>query len=143
MASSIRAPYSRRVVLAGLLTGAITSSARTQAAYPDHVLRGIVPFSPGGASDILARLYADQLGRVLGQTVVVENRPGAGGNIGIQAAVQARPDGYTILLCSIATTQNPAVFRNLPYDPFKDLNPRRQTGRGAVRYRRQSQAHSG
>jgi tripartite-type tricarboxylate transporter receptor subunit TctC len=121
MASSIRAPHSRRVVLAGLLTGAIAFSARPQAAYPDHVLRGIVPFSPGGASDILARLDADQLGRILGQTVVVENRPGAGGNIGIQAAVQAKPDGYTILLYSIATTQNPAVFRNLPYDPFKDL----------------------
>jgi tripartite-type tricarboxylate transporter receptor subunit TctC len=121
MTSSSRPTHSRRVVLAGLLTGTLAPGASAQPAYPDHVLRGIVPFSPGGASDILARLYADQLGRVLGQAVVVENRPGAGGNVGIQAAVQARPDGYTILLCSIATTQNPAVFRNLPYDPFKDL----------------------
>jgi tripartite-type tricarboxylate transporter receptor subunit TctC len=112
----------RRSLALGLGAAAMLGApARAQAAYPERPIRGIVPFSPGGASDILARLYADHLGRALHQPVVVENRPGAGGNIGIQAAVQSRPDGHTILFCSIATTQNPAMFRRLPYDPFRDI----------------------
>jgi tripartite-type tricarboxylate transporter receptor subunit TctC len=99
------------------------AGAQAQAAWPERLIRGIIPFSPGGATDILARIYAEQMARALRQPVVVENRPGAAGNIGIQAAAQARPDGHTILFCSIATTQNPAMFRRLPYDPFADIRP--------------------
>jgi tripartite-type tricarboxylate transporter receptor subunit TctC len=115
----------RRLALGALMMagGAIHPASAQAPPYPERPIRGVVPFSPGGASDILARLYAEQLGRALRQPVVVENRPGAGGNIGIQAAAQARPDGHTILFCSIATTQNPAMFRRLPYDPFEDVRP--------------------
>jgi tripartite-type tricarboxylate transporter receptor subunit TctC len=117
----VEANTTRRGLMLAGAAALLGREALAQGRYPDRVIRGIIPFSPGGASDILARLYAEQLGAALGQPVVVDNRPGAGGNIGIQAAVQARPDGYTLLFCSIATTQNPAMFRSLPYDPERDL----------------------
>lgn len=108
-----------------LFLGSIVGLA--QAEYPERSIRGVVPFAPGGASDILARLYAERLQKLLKQTVYIENKPGAGGNIGIQAVIGAKPDGYTILFSSIATTQNPALFRKAPYDPA-DIVPVAQLG---------------
>lgn len=114
---------SRRTLLAGAGAAAVPLPALAQA-YPSRPVRVIVPFPPGNTSDILARLVADEVQRRRGVNLVVENRAGASGAIGVQAVTSARPDGYT-LLC---TTQsplvvNPPLTRNLPYDPIRDLAP--------------------
>ena len=96
-----------------------TPTARAD--YPDRVISGIIPFGVGGPSDIISRLVATGMSKELGRPIVMLNKPGAGGNIGMGMVASSKPDGYTLLFCSIATTQNPAVFRNMPYDPLKDL----------------------
>ena len=93
------------------------------AEYPERLIRAIVPFSTGGTNDITARMIAPHLGKALGQQVVVENRPGAAGNIGIEAVARSAPDGYTLLFSATASTQNPALFRNLRFDPLNDIQP--------------------
>jgi tripartite-type tricarboxylate transporter receptor subunit TctC len=93
------------------------------AAYPDRPITLIVPFAPGGPTDIIARILAIALSQSLGQQVIVDNRAGAAGNIGMGQAARATPDGYTLLLTSTAIAVNPALFKNLPYDPFKDFIP--------------------
>src|SRR5919109_2343236 len=90
--------------------------------WPSRPLRLIVPFAPGGATDIPARLVAPKLTDGLGQAVVVENRTGAGGIVGIQAAAQSAPDGYTWLMATNGElVMNPSIYAKLPYDPFKDF----------------------
>jgi tripartite-type tricarboxylate transporter receptor subunit TctC len=93
------------------------------AAYPDRPITLIVPFAPGGPSDIIARILAKSLSASLGQNVIVDNRGGAAGNIGMGVAAHAAPDGYTLLLTSTSIAVNTALFNNLPYDPFKDFLP--------------------
>src|SRR5258708_24896245 len=83
----------------------------------------IVPFAPGGPSDIIARIISAAFQKSLGQSLVVDNRAGAAGNIGMAIAARAVPDGYTLLLTSTAIAVNPALFNNLGYDPFKDFAP--------------------
>ncbi len=92
--------------------------------YPSKPIQMIVPQAPGGTNDIVARLVAADLSQRLGQQVVVENRPGAGGNIGTQAAARATADGYTLLM-TISSTQaiNPSLYRQIPFDPIKDFEP--------------------
>jgi tripartite-type tricarboxylate transporter receptor subunit TctC len=93
-----------------------------QASYPNRPVKMIVPFAPGGASDFVARIISPKLGELLGQTIVIENRPGASGNIGMEAAAKAPADGYTIYLGNIGTIAiNPAVFPNLSINPQKDF----------------------
>jgi tripartite-type tricarboxylate transporter receptor subunit TctC len=92
-------------------------------AYPDRNIMLIVPFAPGGPTDIIARILSAAFQKSLGQSVVVDNRGGAAGNIGMSAAARAVPDGYTLLLTSTAIAVNPALFNNLGYDPFKDFVP--------------------
>jgi tripartite-type tricarboxylate transporter receptor subunit TctC len=93
-----------------------------QDAYPNRPIRMIVPFAPGGASDFVGRIISAKLGDVLRQQIVVDNRPGASGNIGMAAAAKAAADGYTIYLGNIGTIAiNPAIFQNLPVDPQKDF----------------------
>lgn len=108
-----------------LFTGLTAPEAVAQAtAYPTRPVRLIAPFPPGGSSDSLARIIAPELGRRLGQNVVVENRAGAGGNIGIEATARSAPDGYTIALASPGPiVVNVTLQPNLPYDPVKDLAP--------------------
>lgn len=91
--------------------------------YPSKPVRMIVPFVPGGNTDIIARVYAPRMGEFLGQQVVIENRGGAGGTIGTEIASRAAPDGYTILMVSAGHTINPAMAKKLPYDSIKDFTP--------------------
>lgn len=93
------------------------------AAYPDRAITLIVPFAAGGPTDIAARIISAAFQKSMGQSIIVENRGGAGGNIGIQMVARAAPDGYTLLLTSTAIAVNPALSRNLGYDPIKDFAP--------------------
>lgn len=111
----------RHLSLAALAARAAPASA--QSALPDRTIRLVAPFAAGGASDLIARMLADELGQSLGQPLVVENRSGAGGAIGTEAVVRAKPDGTTLLMGSQAThSTNPALNR-LAYDPGTDLLP--------------------
>ncbi len=103
--------------------GALGIVSPARAEYPDRLIRAIVPFATGGTSDITARMISQHLAKSFGQQVVVENRPGAAGNIGIEAVAKSTPDGYTILFNATAATQNPALFRNLRFDPLTDIQP--------------------
>ncbi|WP_376092032.1 tripartite tricarboxylate transporter substrate-binding protein [Roseomonas sp. CCTCC AB2023176] len=96
--------------------------ARAQANYPSRPVRLIVPFAGGGATDLTARLIAERLGGPLGQPVVVDNRPGAGGNLGADLVAKSDPDGHTLLMCTIGTASiNQFLYSRLPYDPARDL----------------------
>ena len=102
---------------------AVTRIAGAQA-YPSRYVRLVVQFPPGGASDPLARVLANRLSEVWGQQVVVENKGGAGGNIGAAAVAQSTPDGYTLLIgLDTSLTINPHVYPSLGYDPIADLAP--------------------
>lgn len=95
-----------------------------QADYPERPIRLIVPFSPGGSTDIVARLMADALQPILGQPVIVENKPGAAGAIGGNFVAKAPADGYTLLLAAAGPTViNPSLYKDMPYSPTKDLAP--------------------
>jgi len=113
----------RRLGLTLALVFLSALSGPVRAEYPDHIIKGVVPFTPGGATDLYARVIAPYLSKALGQTVVVENKGGAAGNIGMDSVAKSKPDGYTILFNSSAATVNPAMFRKLPFDPIKDLQP--------------------
>ena len=93
------------------------------AAYPDRAITLVVPFAPGGPTDIIGRILSLSMSQALGQQVVIDNRGGAAGNIGMGQVARATPDGYTLLMTSTAIAVNPALFKNLPYDPFKDFAP--------------------
>ena len=113
---------SRRTLIA-LALAASTGRAAAQT-YPTKPIRLIVPFPPGGGTDILARVLGNRLSQALGQPVVVENKPGAGGNIGVDAVAKAAPDGYTLVLGQTSNLAiNPTLYPRLPYDPLKDLAP--------------------
>lgn len=112
----------RRAALAASM-GLAAAPALAQGDFPTRPVRIIVPSAPGGSLDILARLIGKHLGERRGWQVPVENRSGGGGNIGFDAAAKSRPDGYTILIASEPLTVNPSLFRNLPFDPLKDLAP--------------------
>jgi tripartite-type tricarboxylate transporter receptor subunit TctC len=91
--------------------------------YPSRPVRVIVPFAPGGPSDVLARLLAQKLSQTLGQQFYVENQPGAGGNLGMAAGARAAPDGYTITFIGTSFVVNPSLYPKIPYDPVKDFAP--------------------
>src|SRR5207237_2931832 len=97
--------------------------AQTSDAWPSRPLRFILPFPPGGGTDILGRLLAERLSANLGQPVVTENRGGAGGNVGAEAAARAAPDGYTIVLVAPSLAISPTLYAKLNYDPVKDFAP--------------------
>lgn len=91
--------------------------------YPSRTVEMVVPFAPGGGTDIIARVIAERLSESLRQRFLVINRPGAATNIGTAAVVNAAPDGYTLLMTSISLAANPSLYRKLPFDPRKDLAP--------------------
>ena len=111
----------QRLLLAAVATLSATPFARAD--YPDRQITIIVCFPAGGGADIAARLIGTPLGEALGGTAIIENRGGAGGNIGITAAMRAPPDGYTLLVCSSAFVVNPSLYAQAAYDPFKDFEP--------------------
>lgn len=92
-------------------------------AYPQKPIRLVVPFAPGGGTDLLARAVSDRLTQVLGVSVIIDNRAGAGSTIGTAMAARAAPDGYTYLFTSASYTFSPNFYRDLPYDPIKDFKP--------------------
>jgi tripartite-type tricarboxylate transporter receptor subunit TctC len=99
-------------------------AAQAQTPYPVKPLRWVVPFAPGGGGDIVIRTLAQRLGEALGQTVVVENRSGAGGNVGTDAVAKAPPDGYTLLMANVAPMAiNVTLYSKLAYDPVRDFAP--------------------
>lgn len=111
-----------RAAAAALMFSAACASAN--AAYPDRSLTLVVPYAPGGTTDLMARIVAAKLGDVLGQTVVVVNKPGAGGAVGSGYAARERPDGYTLVMAVESShAVNPSVHAKPPYDPIKDFAP--------------------
>ena len=114
--------WSRLIV--ALATSVVATTAAVASDYPERPITMVVTFSAGGSSDVLARAVANALSQGLGKTVVVENRPGAGGHIGAEIVSRARPDGYTILFGTNGTLGiGPAIYKNLRYNPAKDLVP--------------------
>src|SRR5215218_3231263 len=113
----------RRIILAAIATFLVGSAAFAQDDYPTRVVKVIVPYTPGGITDILARVVAEGLSRSLGQQFIIENRPGGGTAIGTRAVVTAPPDGYTLLMGTTVLSINPSLMPNLDYDASKDLMP--------------------
>ena len=118
------AGLNRRQALALAAAGAVMPAAAQSTGFPHKTVRIIVPYTTGGSNDVIARLLAQQLQTQWGQPVVVENRPGAAGNIGSAEVAKAAPDGHTLLLTNInITSMNPALIANMPLDPQKDFAP--------------------
>ncbi|QET06655.1 tripartite tricarboxylate transporter substrate binding protein [Cupriavidus pauculus] len=121
--------HARRTALKAMLsaaliaTGATLPMAHAADAWPSKPITLVVPFAAGGTTDIVGRAVGQKLGEALGQPVVVDNRPGAGGTLGAANVARAQPDGYTFLLATIAHTMAPGIYKSLPYDFQKDLEP--------------------
>ena len=113
----------RAAVLAGAGLALLAGAASAQPSYPSKPIRLVVPFAAGGTTTILARLLAERMGQALGQPIVVDNRPGAGGNVGMDMVAKAEPDGTTILMGPIGLAINPALYSKMSFDPLKDLAP--------------------
>jgi len=107
-----------------VLIASLPATAWSQAAWPNKPVKIVVPFAPGGTTDILARAIAPELGKAFGQSFLVENKGGAGGNIGAEIVARAAPDGYTLLMGTVGTHGiNKSLYAKLPYDPQKDFAP--------------------
>ncbi|HET7401183.1 MAG TPA: tripartite tricarboxylate transporter substrate binding protein BugD [Usitatibacter sp.] len=109
-------------LLAGCAALAVAFAAAAEE-YPTHTISVVVPFAAGGPTDTVTRLIGQAMTKTLGQTIIVENAAGAGGTIGVEKVARAKPDGYTLLLMHIGISTAPSLYRNLRYDPTKDLEP--------------------
>src|SRR5512132_738148 len=119
----IRIPH-RRIALALLLALPLAGAplAHAAEAWPTHTITYVVPFTPGGSTDVIGRTISAKLTESLGQPVVVENKPGAGGGVGASYVAKAKPDGYTLFGGTISTHAiNASLYKNLSYDPVKDF----------------------
>lgn len=112
-----------RLIASALALAILSSAAQAADKYPDRTVRIVVPYPPAGVTDVVGRIIADQLGKRLGQTFIVENRAGAAGMTGSDNVAKSAPDGYSILMGSVANTTLPAVYTHVPYDLNKDLAP--------------------
>ena len=112
------------IALSGLMGAAAFAQAQGQGQYPNRPVTVIVPQAAGGANDAIARIVAQKLGEIIGQTFLVDNRPGAGGNVGTAQAAKAKADGYTLMLTTnSAHVINPSIYRSTGFDPIKDFEP--------------------
>jgi tripartite-type tricarboxylate transporter receptor subunit TctC len=119
----------RAAMLAGIAVACALASAQAEDAFPTRPVRMIIPFSAGGPTDIVGRVMGARMGELLGQTFVIENRTGAGGNIGADAVAKAGGDGYTLLMATVSTHAiNPGLYKNMPYDPIRDFVPLGRVG---------------
>jgi tripartite-type tricarboxylate transporter receptor subunit TctC len=119
-------PAIRVCVLFALAAWTLTSALpidRAFALYPEKIIRIVVPFAPGGGTDVIARTLAQEMAKDLGATIVIENKPGAGTIIGTQTVATSEPDGYTLLMGTFANAVNPSLNSKLPYDPHRDFAP--------------------
>ena len=117
-------PWIRRMGLAlGVASLLAPAPAGAQASYPDRPVRFIVPYPPGGGTDVIARIVQGRLQAALGQGIVIENRGGGGGSLGTDIAAKSVPDGYTVLFTLSSHTINPAIYAKLPYDTLRDFEP--------------------
>jgi tripartite-type tricarboxylate transporter receptor subunit TctC len=111
-------------MLAGVVAALAVAHAQAEDAYPTRPVRMVIPFAAGGPTDIVGRIMGARLGELLGQQFVVENRTGAGGNIGADAVSKATADGYTLLMATVSTHAiNPGLYKKMPYDPIRDFTP--------------------
>jgi tripartite-type tricarboxylate transporter receptor subunit TctC len=115
-------PFWRLALVAALLL-AVLSGRPAQAIYPERIVRIVVPFAPGGGTDVVARTLAHEMEKDLGKSVMIENKPGAGTIVGTQAVAVSKADGYTLLMGTFANAVNPSLNAKLPYDPHKDFAP--------------------
>ena len=111
----------KRLALGFVMLAALTASAQDN--YPSRAITIVVPFAAGGPTDTVTRLIGQSMSKTLGQPIVVENTGGAGGTIGVEKVAKAKPDGYTLLLMHIGISTSPSLYRNLRYDPQKELDP--------------------
>ena len=114
---------SRRLLLGAAGLAAVAAGARAQSTFPTRPVRVVIPFGPGGGTDNLIRLLEPNVSRTLGQPLVIENRPGAGGIVGTEMVVRAEPDGYTLVALDSTFVINPGLFPTLPYDSARDFAP--------------------
>jgi tripartite-type tricarboxylate transporter receptor subunit TctC len=111
-------------MLAGVVAALAVAHAQAEDAYPTRPVRMVIPFAAGGPTDIVGRIMGARLGELLGQQFVVENRTGAGGNLGADAVSKAPNDGYTLLMATVSTHAiNPGLYKKMPYDPIRDFTP--------------------
>lgn len=128
-------PFSRRAIALGAVAALAATALPTLAAsdnYPSRPITLVVPYPPGGSNDVFARQVAKEIGDLLKQSVVVDNRPGASGNIGTAFVAKAAPDGYTLVAVSSSMTTNAAVQPKMPFDPVKDLAPVAMIAKGPM-----------
>jgi tripartite-type tricarboxylate transporter receptor subunit TctC len=111
------------VALAGVVIAALSGAARAEDGYPNHAVRWLVGYPPGGSTDICARLIGSYLSQALHQQFAVENRPGAGNNLATELAAHSPPDGYTVFLVNPANAINATLYKNLPFDFIRDMAP--------------------
>ncbi len=119
----------KKTFLAALALAAFAIPAHSQP-YPSKPIRIVVPFGPGGFTDVVARILQKELGAAVGQPVVVENKPGAGSTIGTSEVAKAKPDGYTLVMISTTHVITPHLYKEMPYDPIKDFTPVMKLGEG-------------
>src|SRR4029450_7376474 len=122
--SHLSGPAARRrlhIVLAALSVFAALAATPVRAEYPAKIIKIVVPFASGGGTDIIARTLAQEISSDLGKPVIIENKPGAGTVIGTQTVATSEPDGYTLLLASVAHAVTPSLNPKLPFDPHKDF----------------------
>ena len=123
MTISLRRRLATTVVLAALATAHPLAALAQSAAYPDKPVKFVVPYPPGGGTDVIARIVQERFSALLGQQVLIENKGGAGGSVGSEIVARAAPDGYTVLFTLSSHTINPAIFPKLSFDTVKDFEP--------------------
>ena len=112
-----------RALASALALAALTGLPALAQSFPNQTIRWVVPFPPGGGLDAVARMISPELQKTLGQTVIVENKAGGSGFIGTLTMTKAKPDGHTLMIQALGMSMNPSIYKNLPYDPLKEVQP--------------------